>query len=367
MSPAEVLAAAVEAGDPPAAQACVLADGRARFESAHGCAHDSVFDVASVTKVAATTSALARLVADGEVGLDDSVRRFLPGAAFDASVRALLGHRAGLPAWRPLFREVMADPVASACFSREAVAPPEAWARAREIVMRAVSSTPAPTPGRREYSDLGFLALGAVIEAVSGSRLDRFCAAHVFGDRDLGFVDLGAPSSWLDGRHVLATGTTRPRAPAPGQEGLFEVPAQEEAPDPGRVDDDNAFAMGGVAGHAGVFATARALAEHAHATWIEDALGSTRGAFLVRDPADGPPRALGWDVPTPGSSAGALGAGARVLGHLGYTGCSLWLDLDRRLVAVLLTNRTLPGRHRVEGIRALRVAFHDAVATACLA
>ena len=361
MSPDEVLAAAVASGDPPAAQCCVLLDGRVVHESAHGCALASVFDVASVTKVAATTSALARLVAEGAVALDDSVRRFLPGAAFDASLRALLGHRSGLPAWRPLFVRVVADPVAGACFSRDA-APPAAWARARTVLMQSVLSTPAPTPGRREYSDLGFLALGAVIEAVTATRLDRFCEAQLFRGRDLGFVDLATPASWLDGAHVLATGTTRPRAPAPGQEGLFEVPSQQAAPDPGRVDDDNAYAMGGVAGHAGLFTTARALAEHAHATWIEDALGATRAAFLARDPADGPPRALGWDVPTPGSSAGALGRGARVFGHLGYTGCSLWVDLDRRLVVTLLTNRTLPGRERVEGIRALRPAFHDAVA-----
>jgi len=360
-----LLEAAVAAGDPPAAQCAVVVDGAVAHASAHGCADDSVFDVASVTKIVATTTRLATLVQAGEVGLDDRLQCFLPRATFDTTLRALLGHRSGLPAWRPFFADVMGDPIAAACFAhgREPRSPrpePEAWARAREIVLDAVLASSLEHPGRRVYSDLGFIALGAVIEAVTGERLDRACRA-LHADRDLGFVDLRADASWIADRHVLPTGRTRPREPAPGQEGLFDVPAQPPRDDAGRVDDDNAYAMGGVAGHAGVFATATALARFAHDLWITDALGGTRDAFLALDPADGPPRALGFDVPTPGSTAGRFGEGARVYGHLGFTGCSLWLDLDRRAAVALLTNRTLPGRHRVEGIRALRPALHDAV------
>jgi len=357
----DVLAAAVEAGDPPAAQHAVVVDGEVVCSGARGCGEASVFDVASVTKIVATTTRLATLVRDGELGLDDPVQRFLPSAAFDTTVRALLGHRSGLPAWRPFFADVMRDPVARACFAPDGAPSAEAWARGRELVLDAVLGSRLEHPGRRVYSDLGFITLGAVIEAVTGQRLDAACDALHQG-RDLGFVDLTADAPWIADRHVLPTGRTRPREPAPGQEGLFEVPPQTPRDDAGRVDDDNAFAMGGVAGHAGVFGTATAIAKLAHDLWITDALGETRAAFLALDPADGPPRALGFDVPTPGSTAGRFGDGARVYGHLGFTGCSLWIDLDRRAAVALLTNRTLGGRHRVDGIRALRPAFHDAVA-----
>ncbi|MCA9605725.1 MAG: beta-lactamase family protein [Myxococcales bacterium] len=354
-----VLAEAVAKGDPPAAQCCVTIDGAVVHESAHGCALDAVFDVASVTKILATTSALALLIERGEVELDDPVGRFLP-ARFDATLRALLGHRSGLPAWKPFFASVMADPATAAVFTTADVDESVRDA-ARAKVVAEVLATPLEHPGRRVYSDLGFIALGAVVEAVTTQRLDRFCADALFAGRDLGFVALDAPSPF-EGRAILPTGWTRPREPAPGQEGLFPIPPQPRVPDAGRVDDDNAFAMGGVAGHAGVFGTARSLARFAHDHWVEDAFGATKRAFLAIDPADGPPRALGFDVPTEGSSAGALARGSRVFGHLGFTGCSLWMDLDRRLVAVLLTNRTFPGRAGVAGIRALRPAFHDAVA-----
>ena len=358
-----VLDEAVAAGHPPAAQCCVIVDGQVVFQSAHGCTNESVFDVASVTKVVATTSALAWLVERGALGLDDEVQRFLPSSKARTTLRALLGHRSGLAAWRPFFAEVIQDPVAGPCFDRTAKPGPVAWARARSMVTDDVLEQAAQTPGRRVYSDLGFITLGAVVEAATNERLDRFCARTLHKERELGFVDLTNETSWLDGRHVLATGKTRPREPAPGQEDLFDVPPQDRRDDAGHVDDDNAFAMGGVAGHAGVFGTAQAIARFAYETWVEDGpLGATRDTFLTLDSAEGSPRALGWDVPTPGSTAGALGDGASVFGHLGFTGCSLWMDLERRLSVALLTNRTLPGRQHVAGIRALRPRFHDAVA-----
>lgn len=354
-----ILDAAVATGDPPAAQCCVIQAGAIVHESAHACERASLFDVASVTKVAATTSALASLVARGALDLDDPVRRFLPAFAHESvTVRSLLGHRSGLPAWRPFFARVMDDALAGAIYSAPTR---EAWARARAMVMEDVLTTPLEVPGRRVYSDIGFLMLGALLEECAGERLDLFCERELYVGRDMGFVDLSAERSWLDARHVLPTGRTRPREPVAGQR--YHVPAQEPSVDPGRVDDDNAFAMGGVAGHAGLFATSRALAEFMRDVWLDDGLGlgATRDAFLAIDPAtEGPTRALGFDVPTPGGTAGRLGEGARVFGHLGFTGASVWMDLDRELVAVLLSNRTLEGRVHVDGIRRLRIAVHDA-------
>lgn len=367
---AEILERAVAAGDPPAAQCCVIVDGDIVHQSAHGCELGSVFDLASVTKVAATTSALAWLVAREEIALEDTAQRYISSFAHpDVTLRALLGHRSGLPAWRPFFLRVLRDPFASVAFTNRRRVPIAAWARSRRIVLEDTFAAPLEIPGRRVYSDLGFITLGAIVETVTKERLSTFCKNTLHGGYDLGFVDLARGSSWLDGREVIPTGTTRPREPAPGQEQLYSV--REHVPEPdapegsGRVDDDNAFAMGGVAGHAGLFGTARDLARFMYDAWIEDVLdlGAAREAFLAIDPAgEGPPRALGFDVATEGGSSGNFGEGSRVFGHLGFTGCSVWLDVDRRLSVVLLTNRTLHGRDRVEGIRALRLAFHDAVA-----
>lgn len=344
-----VISAAVERGDPPAAQ-CVLQSVRRAetplHQGAYGCTPEALFDVASVSKVLATTTAVAVLVARGELGLDDPVSATLEafGAAgkTDVTVRELLGHRSGLPAWDVFFTR---------CEGRDAV------------LAEVFDSPLAYAPGTRVYSDLGFLALGALVEAVAGQTLEVFCREAIW--RPLGLDDMGyRPLAWAGERPIVPTGRTRPREPAPGQEHLYTVPEQSEREDPGEVDDDNAWSMGGVAGHAGVFATAAAVARFGRSMLEEhdgaDRLGIgvlLRTELFVHDPADGPPRALGWDVPSgPNTTVRApFGDGARgAVGHLGFTGCSLWLDLDRGLSLALLTNRTLEGRHRVEGIRALR-------------
>jgi CubicO group peptidase (beta-lactamase class C family) len=362
---------AVRRGDPPAAAACAILDRRVVHESAHGASVDSVFDVASVTKIAATTLAIASLVRGGEVALEAPISRWLPwpGAA-DATVRELLGHRSGLPAWRTFF--VPAIPLVFG----DAVAG-EGWSRSRELVLEQLYGERTLERGTRLYSDLGFLGLGVIAEIASGQRLDALVRETIHAplglDRDLGFVDLAAERTWIAGRHVLATGRTRPREPAPGQDHDYRVPPQPLRDDAGRVDDDNAFAMGGVAGHAGLFGTARAVASLGAAILAEldDAgplgLGAVLREFAAPDPARGAVRGLGFDRPAAGAaSTGAIfGRGARgAIGHLGFTGCSLWIDLDRRLSVALLTNRTLPGRARVEGIRMLRPAFHDTVVRA---
>ncbi len=378
MTPGALLEEAVGSGHPPAASACAIVDGRVVHQSAHGAEPSNVFDVASVTKVAATTLSVAKLIARGELSLDAPVARWLPRFAANGkdrvTVRELLGHRSGMPAWAPLFVEVMDDPQTAALFEQDASPSPEMWALARRHVVECVLDAPLEKPGRRVYSDLGFITLGALVEEVAGTCLDAVAREAVFEplglEEELGFVDLSAPSRWMDGRHVLPTGRTRPREPAPGQESLYRVPPQERRDDVGRVDDDNAFAMGGVAGHAGVFGTARALASLGWLV-IEELEGAARlgsgevlRSFVPIDPADGPPRSLGFDRVAPeGSSAGSqLGRGPKgAIGHLGFTGCSLWIDLDRRLSVALLTNRTYHGRQNVQGIRALRPAFHDAL------
>ncbi len=207
---------------------------------------ESYFDLASVTKAACTTSVAAVLMARGLLDLDMPASRTLRCAS-DASARELLSHTSGLAAWEPLFMQAAADLFGDAKpYPREFRQP---RARMRRSILAADASG---VRGQRVYSDLGFMLLGLLLEEVGRDPLDRLFADLVAAPlalEELRFFDL------LDGQqptrlHVLPTGTTRPREPAPGQEQMFRVPAQSARLVPGEVDDDNAWALGGVAGHA---------------------------------------------------------------------------------------------------------------------
>jgi len=344
--------AAVAEGVFPAAQVAIRAGGRALYDSAHGglgparADLSTLFDVASLTKVVATTTLVYRMVSAGQLSLDDAVGRFFPGASCrEATVRHLLAHRSGLPAWRPLF----------------------ATARAREEVVAAALHTPrqAAPGGDRRYSDIGFIVLGAILEKAAGERLDALFSREVAAPLGLvrtSFRPLPAARDPVDGDRlaVAPTGDRRPRRPAPGQEESYEP--GPEVQDAGEVDDDNAWAMGGVAAHAGLFSTAAEVASWADAIReeLEGAGRLGRAEVLMEMAAQG----LGFDRPgETGSSAGrVLGRlGPRgAIGHLGFTGCSVWIDLDRGVAAVLLSNRVFPDRKN-EGIRAFRPLFHDRV------
>ena len=372
----------------PAAQAAVWLDGRWVHRSTHGqlagrpTEPGDLFDIASVTKLVCTTLAIACLVDDGAIELDDPVSRYLPLFARNGkryiSVRQLLGHSSGLPAWRPFFTEALRDPVASSVYPSAVdelrVSRAIGFERARELVLTAALIEPQEAPpGNRVYSDLGFIALGELVSAVSGLDLDAFFAERItapLGLTQTRYFDLRAPV--FSQQAIACTGRTRPREPAPGQEELFRVPPQAPALVPGEVDDDNAWALHGIAGHAGLFSTADEVNRVGQAL-LADLGGAERllradtvRAFMAPDTGvSGPLRSLGFDRIAPvGSSAGSrLGQGARGgLGHLGFTGCSLWLDLDRGLVVSLLTNRTLFGREHGARIRAFRPRFHDLVA-----
>lgn len=372
----ETLTVFTSRGHPPAAQLCVFRSGRLAYEGASGRDHvgrpigvETIFDVASITKLW-TTTALALLQRDGKLDLDAPLAKWVPEAkAASATLRQLLIHQAGLPAWKPLFARVMSDPLAQSIYAPERRSA-EAFARARGLVLAEVMRTPRSGEGRQTYSDLGFVLLGEVVQRALGSLesavLDGV-VAHCEGTAGYGRLP-AAP--WLAKHQVVATGKTRPRPPAPGQEGSFAEGTQAHRADPGDVDDDNAFALGGVAGHAGGFANARAIASLG-ALWCEAfhgrgplELGSLGREFTSAQPGTDPPRGLGFDrLIQKGSSAGPrFGQGALGgAGHLGYTGCSLWIDFERELAVALLTNRTFPGREHVEGIRSLRRAVHEAV------
>jgi serine-type D-Ala-D-Ala carboxypeptidase len=295
----------------------------------------TIYDLASLTKVVGTTTAVMILFDEGKLRLDDQVVKYIPefggGAKDQITIRMLLEHRSGLPAGRDLWRLTQT--------------PEEARA--------AVISTPLfAAPGQYfEYSDLGADMLGFVVEAVSGQRLDQFLDERVF--TPLGMSDTHfRPDVSLRGR-IAPTELTPPRG----------------YPLRGEVHDENAYALGGVAGHAGLFSTASDLAVFAQMLLNG---GSYNGTRIVADStvklftrrAAGT-RALGWDTCGGHGSCGKY-LGPNAYGHTGFTGTSLWIDPDREMFVVLLTNRVHAARARrpAKVIADVRADLADAAALA---
>ena len=364
------------------------------FEGAAGGASPrTVFDLASLTKVMATTAAFLTLWRDGVVAPETPVGRILPASAAGhagITVGDLLAHRAGLPAFLPLFAPILrASPMLL-----EPDCPAGVRGAARSgAVASALAVTPPAPPGTQAayvYSDLGFIVLGELLARVAERPLDALVAERVA--RPLGlaarFHRLTARQEWgppggpaPSGNLLIApTGRARPREPAPGQEGLWE-PFSPHPSSAGEVDDDNAFVMDGVAGHAGLFGTAADIADFGQAV-LDDRAGSGRLAppehwavALRRDTATaGSTCALGFHTRVPDDPPGESSAGRLVgakppgaVGHIGFTGTSLWVDLARGLVVALCTNRVAGPRGRAEvRIREFRPRFHDAAVAASL-
>jgi CubicO group peptidase (beta-lactamase class C family) len=378
----EVLDEGLRRGVAPALSAVVLRGGAVVHASTHGALPDpgarpvadrDLFDVASLTKVMVTTTLVAQLVEDGTLALDQPVAPLLPGFAAAGkgaiTLRQLLAHASGLPRWRPYYELAAADHVAAAAFrapeerpAPEALVP--AFERGRAIVRAAVlgEALEAPPGKRAVYCDPGFLALGFLLENVLGRPLAALADTRILGPLGLAdtfFLDRLAP------RDAAARAAGRAFLPT-------ELCIHRHEVNRGAVNDDNAWAVGGAAGHAGLFSTARDVAALGQA-WL-DALRGRGGAVVPaataaelarRDGTAGTTRALGWDTPSSeGSSLGTrLGREGRTIGHLGFTGTSLWIDAEREVVVALLTNRVHPSREN-ELIRAFRPAFHDAVAEA---
>jgi len=246
------------------------------------------------------------------------------------TLRMLLAHSSGLPGYVQLFRTCLTP----------------------ESLIRAALQLPLESPPgeRTEYSDIGYILLGKMIEVLSSEALDKFCTREIFGPIGLLSTAFNPPTSWHS------------QIPPTEEDTTFRHRTIQ-----GEVQDENAFAMGGVAGHAGVFSTVRDLLSFAQC--VLEGGRTAKGQQLFREDtvrifATPQPtgRALGWDVPTPPSSSGRF-FGPRSIGHLGYAGTSLWIDPDQELAVALLTNRTWPDRSN-DAIRQVRPTFHDAVVEA---
>jgi serine-type D-Ala-D-Ala carboxypeptidase len=296
----------------------------------------TVYDLASLTKVVGLTTGLMLAVNEGKIELDAPVQRYVPAFAGaekeKVTVRQLLGHAGGLPAWRPLFRE----------------------ASSRRDAFALADTTPLEyPPGSRDvYSDLGAIVLTQILETVYHQRIDSLVEQRIFGPLGLTSLRYLPPPGWL------------PRI-APTEMDPWRGRVLR-----GEVHDENAAVMDGVSGHAGLFGSMEDLLGFAEwmlaqadgrsvgqsASWSES--GSTSlpsDRATVRPPVfrtfttrqnlvPGSSRALGWDTPDSGSSSGSL-LSPHSVGHTGFTGTSIWIDFDRRVAIVLLSNRVHPTRN----------------------
>jgi len=324
---------------------------------------ETIFDLASLTKPLATTAAIALLVADAAIDLDDPVAKTLPSFADrdkeGVTLRHLLTHSAGLKPWRG-FHEPLLDKERKT--GERLLGTPEAKAW---IVDRVLRSGLVHAPGEAAvYGDLDFIALAAVVEEVAKQPFEVFCAERVFGP--LGLADTRFLPVPVEGQEsALAPELQRRIA------GTENCPWRDRILW-GEVHDPNAFAMGGAAGHAGLFAPADDVMRFAQ-IWLDVYHGRSdalpREAVLQFSERQGIPAdsdwALGWDTPTEGGSSSGQYFSKNSIGHLGFTGTSVWIDLDREAIVVMLTNRVhlVTKKSRFD----LRPIVHDAIIDAFLA
>jgi serine-type D-Ala-D-Ala carboxypeptidase len=316
------------------------AAGRFTYEpGARAVTPGTVFDIASVTKVVATTAAAMLLVQLGQLQLDTLIGELLPeflagrtpgDPARSVTLRHLLAHSSGLPGYVEFFRQAQtADALLSACLRLSLGAEPGT---------------------RAEYSDPGFILLGKALEVSMGESMDRWTAREIF--QPLGF----------EATRFCPEPAQRPMIPPTEEDVSFRKRRIQ-----GAVQDENAWVLGGVAGHAGLFSNVPDLLRFSAAVLDGASSSGSDGLFQAgtidlfsqRQLPSGSSRALGWDTPSENSSSGMYFS-PRSIGHLGYSGCSLWIDFESAVAVVLLTNRTWPDRAS-QLIRQLRPAFHNAI------
>jgi CubicO group peptidase (beta-lactamase class C family) len=320
----------------------VLQDALGRFtyeEDAPAVGTETVYDVASITKVASTTAAAMLLYQRGRLDLDTPLGELLPGfvagrgtgdCARHVKLRHLLAHNSGLPGYVQFFRT--------------AATPAELFRACLVLPLEAEPGT------RAEYSDPGFILLGKALEELIGEDLPSWVRSEVY-------EPLGLASSGFCPPRAL-----RSSIPPTEEDTTFRKRRIQ-----GEVQDENAWVLGGAAGHAGLFSNVpdllRFAQEMIEAGWTAGKpllfAPETVSLFAQRQGPEGSSRALGWDTPSQNSSSGSHFS-LRSIGHLGFSGCSLWIDLENRVAVTLLTNRTWPGR-QCALIRKVRPAFHNAV------
>jgi len=327
-------------------QMAVHAFGKQSYDAgAAAVTPETIYDAASLTKTVVTTTLAAMLAETGRLDLNAPVERYLPewagqsgdwpaaaGRRSRVTVRHLLTHTSGLPAHREYFKSAQAR---------------------SDVVARALAEPLEGEPGAKSvYSDIGFILLGEMLERLTGRPLEQMA-------RELIFAPLGIAGTMFNPPEEL-----RARIAPTENDSAFRKRLVL-----GEVHDENAWVMGGVSGHAGMFSIAEDLAvfcqmlinggQYAHQRVLRR---TTIAQFTAADSLSANTRTLGWNVPTPDSSSGRYFS-PRSFGHTGFTGTSMWVDPDQQLFVVLLTNRVHPTRQN-DKIQQVRPALHDSVVTA---
>jgi CubicO group peptidase (beta-lactamase class C family) len=322
-------------------QLAVHAFGRQSADAgASAVTPETIYDAASLTKAVVTATLAAMLVESGRLDLGAPLARYLPewtGAA-DSERRAritarhLLTHTSGLPAHREYFKTAKGG---------------------QEVVTRAMREPLEAEPGAKSmYSDIGFILLGEILERLLGRPLDQAAQERIFAPLGMAATMFNPPAA------------LRPNIAPTENDTEFRKRLVR-----GEVHDENCWVMGGVSGHAGMFSTVGDLAvfcqtmlnggQYAHRRLLKRA---TVAQFTAADSLSAGTRTPGWMAPTPESSSGRYFS-PRSFGHLGYAGTSIWVDPDKQLFVVLLTNRVNPTRQN-DKIQRVRPALHDAVVEA---
>jgi CubicO group peptidase (beta-lactamase class C family) len=357
---------AVDKGAIPGATLVVRAGGDIAYEGAFGFRAivpdrspmrlETVFDLSSLTKPLATTIAVMMLTREAKMRLDDRLTRFFHNFGVHGkghvTFRHLLAHSSGLAAWRPFYQQI-------AGVERSGKVNFMASRGAKEFVYEEIhrEKPEAPTATKMIYSDLNLMLLGEAVEQVTGVGLNRFCRDKVFrplGLRATDFIDISLVR-------------TRRLEPVPEMFASTAVCPLRKRLLVGEVDDENAYAMGGVSGHAGLFAPVKEVDRI-----VAELLASYQGLsdfvpqkivqqFWTRDTAvRGSTWALGWDSPSPEYSSSGHRFSAAAVGHLGFTGTSIWIEPARGIAISLLTNRVHPRRDN-QAIRDFRPKIHDLI------
>ena len=305
---------------------------------------DTIFDLASLTKPLATTLAIMKLVDDYSIGLDQHLSELISTPSLKEkkalTPRFLLNHSSGFTDWKPFYTDLVN-------YSQN---------ERKEILREWIIGEPLVyMPGEScLYSDLGFIVLEWVIEEAAGMSMDLFLERYFFNLLSLERTFLGTESSLLRFTRDIFAATE-------------DCPWRKEVLQ-GKVHDENAFAVGGCSGHAGLFGVAEEvfiivnlLREHFQGERADHFNPETvREFFRRQDMVDGCTWALGWDTPSPKDSSSGKYFSKNSVGHLGFTGTSLWMDLDQDVIVIFLTNRVHPTRDNVK-IRAFRPLLHDVI------
>jgi CubicO group peptidase (beta-lactamase class C family) len=343
----------------PSAQIVVWKDGVIVFDHSYGnLTYDTLsreidiatlFDLASLTKVVATTTAIMRLYDQKRILLDDRVTKFIPqfaeGKKSEVTIRHLLTHTSGLPPFRQLWKVV-----------------PDSKVAVDSVYATNLVASPGDTT---MYSDLGFIVLGKIVEKSVSQSLDEFMTRHFFnpfGMRETMFLPAVKNHWTMDAFVPIRDAKWMSPNVAPTE--IDSVLRKRLVW--GRVHDENAEFLGGVSGHAGLFSTAGDLAIFMHMLMNGGTyngvryMNSSTIELFTKKQSEKSSRALGWDTKSPiGSSAGRLFSPTS-FGHTGFTGTSIWADPEKNLFVILLTNRVHPTRANSK-IAKVRPAVHDAV------